>query len=243
MKNIDVRLKLLFLIFSLLLGSASTRPQFLLFAACFFGCLTVFSRPTLRSLRRLLVPLTFAAIFFLAHFFFGSAPMRTVEIWGQTITYSPQGFAVGRLLALRIASGVLAFFWFAQTSRLPEINGAMTWLRVPAPVVAVLGMTWRYLSVYEEEICRMRQARTVRLGYQNWRSAAVSTAAIGGQAVVRAFDHSERTYRAMRIRGFDGRATAERPKPLTVDHFRHAIPLFTAAVLFLALYVGRWQVW
>ncbi|MBS4030763.1 MAG: hypothetical protein KGZ63_04995 [Clostridiales bacterium] len=243
MKNIDVRLKLLFLIFILLLGSASTRPQFLIFTACFFGCLIVFTRPPLRSFKRLLIPLTFAAIFFLAHFFFGGAPMETVTILGQLIRYSPQGFVMGRLLALRIASGVLAFFWFAQSSTLTQINGAMTWLRVPAPVVAVLSMTWRYLSVYEEEICRMRQARTLRLGYQDWRSAAVSTAAIGGQAVVRAFDHSERTYRAMRIRGFDGRATAERPKPLTVTHFRHAIPLFTAAVLFLALYVGRWQVW
>lgn len=239
MKTIDVRLKLLFLIFSLLLGSASSRPQFLIFTACFFACLIVFSRPSLRSLKRLLIPLTFASIFFLAHFFFGGAPMGTVEIWGQPIVYSLQGFAVGRLLVLRIASGVLAFFWFAQTSPLPGINGAMTWLRVPAPVVAVLSMTWRYLSVYEEEICRMRQARTLRLGYQDWRSAAVSTAAIGGQAVVRAFDHSERTYRAMRLRGFDGRATAERPKPLTMAHFRHAIPLFTAAVLLLAIYVGR----
>lgn len=240
MKKIDVRLKLLFLIFSLLLGSSSARPQYLIFTACFFGCMTVFARPPLRSLKRLLIPLTFATIFFLAHFFFSGAPMQTVEIWGQSVAYSTQGFVVGSLLTLRIASGVLAFFWFAQTSVLPEINGAMTWLRVPAPVVAVLSMTWRYLSVYEEEVCRMRQARTLRLGYQDWRSAAVSTAAIGGQAVVRAFDHSERTYRAMRTRGFDGRATVEQPRPLTVAHFRHAIPLFTVAIFFLVLYVGLW---
>jgi energy-coupling factor transporter transmembrane protein EcfT len=158
-------------------------------------------------------------------------------LFGLQAVYAAGGLAEGGILALRITAGAFAFFWFVQATSLPDISAALAWLRVPAPVIAILGMTWRYLSVYEEEVARMRQARVVRLGFAHWRTALVSVAAVGGHAVIRAFDHSERTYRAMVSRGYHGCADTAPPVRLPPCRPSTAKWLILPVILLLIAFV------
>lgn len=237
MQAVDARLKLVYLLFALVLGLMSARATFLAVSALLFLFQVLLARPGARAFKRLLIPLGFASFFFAAHLFFGEGPYAVFYFAGQGVRYSPGGLAAGLLIALRIASGVLAFFWFAQDTALHEVNTALAWLRVPAPIVSILGMTWRYLAVYEEEVARMQRARTVRLGFAGWRPAVASLTAIGGQAVVRAFDHSERVYRAMQGRGFDGRAAVPGPEPLQAEDWRRGARLLLPSLILFAAYL------
>ena len=170
-------------------------------------------------------PFSLATTFLIAHTFFGGAIKGSLILFSYPLTYSIAGLQTGSILALRVIAGVMTFFWFANATEFPEINGALAWLRIPAPLVAVTAMTWRYLAVYEDEVERMRKARTLRLGFSSWREGLTSVSAIGGQAVIRAFNHSERTYLAMRTRGYNGIATVTPPPPLTKANLTQATPL------------------
>lgn len=219
MRNVDARLKVTYLAAVLVLGLVANNPFFSATQVIIAVGLSVAARPTRLRVRILLFPLLFALIIFGVHTFLTPGTRTAATILEMQLYYSPVGFQQGTIIALRVIAGTLMFFWFAVSTEFPEIRGALAWLRVPEPVVSVLSMTWRYLSVYSEEVSRMRQARTLRLGFSGWRHSVTSVSAIGGQTVLRAFDHSERTYQAMRLRGFNGTVPVKQQEPITTATF------------------------
>lgn len=204
MRNTDPRLKLFYLTGVLAIGMAAKTAAAPLCQGIIAIGLILGARPVASRLKILLLPFCFAAAFFLAHTLFAPGMRDTVQLPGLALPYSPAGLEAGLLLAARVMAGTLTFFWFAVSTEFTAIRTALVRLRVPLPMVAVLGMTWRYLSVYDEEAGRMKKARMLRLGFAGWRGSLASVSAIGGQTLIRAFDHSERTYQAMRTRGFNG---------------------------------------
>jgi cobalt/nickel transport system permease protein len=232
----DARLKLIFVMMVLVLGLLAQSTLFSLSQALVALAMLAGARPTRRRLKLLLFPFLFVCLFLLAHTFFTPGHRQLLVIAGIRATYSPAGLAFGLLLASRVAAGTLIFFWYVVTTEFPQIRDAMIWLRVPEPVVGMLAMTWRYLAVYEEDVGRMKSARTLRLGFQGWHRSLASLTAIGGQTVLRAFDHSERTYRSMRIRGYNGRVVAPPVQPLSKADFLQASALWLIAALLMGLY-------
>ena len=225
MRNVDARLKLIFVIGFLTFGLFSHSPAYLLCQGLVsLGLVLCLCLPK-RRYKVLMFPISLATTFLVAHTFLGSGVKSNLILLGYPLAYSTAGLLTGSILVLRVIAGVMTFFWFANATEFPEIKGALAWLRIPAPLVAVTAMTWRYLAVYEDEVERMRKARTLRLGFCGWREGINSVSAIGGQAVIRAFNHSERTYLAMRTRGYNGITTVAPPPPLTTANLFQATPL------------------
>lgn len=119
---------------------------------------------------------------------------------------------------------------------------SMSALRVPATLVAVIGFTYRYLGLLQDEASRMiraRAARSGRIGRGPRPSLAWQGQVAGsmvGSLFLRSVERSDRVYAAMLCRGYDGRILApERPSMAAFDWLVLAAVATGLASLVLAI--------
>ncbi len=108
------------------------------------------------------------------------------------------------------------------TATTPPLNllDALRALRVPAVLVAIVMLMYRYLFVLVEEaqsMMRARAARSAAIGPKSggslvWR--AKSAGGMAGSLFIRTLDRSERIYMAMVARGYDGTLRQADSRPL-----------------------------
>lgn len=102
------------------------------------------------------------------------------------------------------------------TTRFSDLCLAMRSLYVPRLLVAVFGLTWRYISVLADEAERLSRARESRSGTSTgtggsllWRARV--TGHMAGSLFIRGYERGERTYGAMAARGYDGEVRSLAP--------------------------------
>ena len=102
---------------------------------------------------------------------------------------------------------------FSSTTRFTDILAGLQALKVPAILVSVIGLMWRYLFLMVDEVMRMLQARASRSGYLVktkktggrvlWRAKV--SGGMAGSLFLRSIERSERVFAAMQSRGYDGK--------------------------------------
>lgn len=98
---------------------------------------------------------------------------------------------------------LMASFLLVATSGIGAICAALRRLHVPAILVTLLLLTYRYITVMTEEVAVMTNAYHLRaprqkgIEYSAWGSFL-------GQLLLRSMDRAEEIYRAMLLRGFHG---------------------------------------
>jgi len=123
-----------------------------------------------------------------------------------SFAYSQDGFLRAIAITLRanaIVAGLTVFF-----ARLDAvaIGHCLEWLRVPRRFARLFQLTVRYLTLFDEEVSRLRRAMAARCfsGGLN-RHALKSLGYLVGGVLVRAYDRAHRIENAMACRGFRGR--------------------------------------
>ena len=129
------------------------------------------------------------------------------------------------------------------TTPFPDLMQALRHLRVPALLVAVISLMYRYLAVLIDEATRLmraREARSARLPGRRGPSVAWRARVAGnmvGQLFLRSYERSDRVYAAMLARGYRGQLVALQANALRgVDW---AVVCGVGAVLLLLQIVGR----
>jgi cobalt/nickel transport system permease protein len=146
------------------------------------------------------------------------------------------GLRAASLLVVKALSATTLVLVLLATAPLHATLKAAQSLRVPAVLVQLAGLTYRYLFVLADELARLRIALRVR-GYRN-RATLHSYRTIGhlaGTLLVRGHERAERVGQAMRCRGFDGRfrnLTTWHTQPADLVLF--ALIVGTAAALVIA---------
>jgi cobalt/nickel transport system permease protein len=113
------------------------------------------------------------------------------------------GLERGGVIFLKGLAMVLTVIPMFGTTPFHVSMKALSRLRVPARLVAMILFTYRYLFVFAEETRTLQQALKAR-GFKargNWRSLT-SWGNLVGLLLVRAFERTERIYQAMLARGF-----------------------------------------
>ena len=119
-------------------------------------------------------------------------------------------YAPGVLLAFQItlksAAIVMVFTVLVATIPVNTLGQALGQLHVPAKLIYLLLMCYRYTFVIEQEYLRLRAAMKIR-GFQPRTNLHTyrSYAYLVGMLFVRAAHRAERVHQAMCCRGFDGR--------------------------------------
>ncbi|MFO7983936.1 MAG: cobalt ECF transporter T component CbiQ [Desulfuromonadales bacterium] len=215
---LDGRIKLTLLIAALLVNLTAGGLIVPLFLAALAFFLVVGSGvPQKAFLKRIAVPVMLAFFAFLTQLFWfkegATIVLSPFDGWDLTI-YSG-GIVRGLELAARIVGGMAVLLFFALTTPLPELMKAARFFRCP-PVLVELGLImYRYIFLLFEETGRIRNAQKARVGFTGFRNSLRSSGILGGMLVLRTYDRAERSFAAMRCRGYCGlTTTAPPPTPL-----------------------------
>ena len=149
-----------------------------------------------------------------------------------------QGLTTAGYLLLRVVTAVTLAYLLVTTTPWPHVLKALRVFRVPAVVVLVLGMTYRYILLLLETAREMFEAHRARAvarvaGTEGAQQVAASAAVLFSKSMAL----SDEVYLAMQARGFRGEVHL-------LDDFRMTRLDWGAAILFAALaaataWVGR----
>jgi len=145
---------------------------------------------------------------------------RLFSVLGLTVTAA----GVGRFAAIMLKSwlSVQVALLLALTTPFTDLLWALSSLRIPAVLVAIIGFMYRYLTTLSDEaerLIRARAARSATEGYfgsggsLTWRARTAGH--MVGSLFLRSYERSERVYAAMLARGYGGQLRQLDPPPLT----------------------------
>jgi len=154
-----------------------------------------------------------------------------------------RGWLVFVSLTLKGVLCVWASLLLVATTGINDIAHALRLLRFPKVMVAVLLLTYRYITLFAEGIGRALLAYLLRapgqkgIHFKAWGSFA-------GQMLLRAFERAERCHTAMLLRGWSGNFPSLKPNRLRafdMIYLLACIVLFTVVrVVDISLLLGNW---
>lgn len=154
-----------------------------------------------RGLPALLIAVT---ILITQVFLYGKTPVFTIKFLGiQFIAYY-EGFYRGLLLMCRVLAGITTMLFLTMSTAINKLIFAAKWFHVPNAVLEVLTITYRYIFVLFEEMATIKNARKTRLGFSSYRRTIESFGDLSGIIIIRTLDKSERLYKSMKSRGYNG---------------------------------------
>jgi cobalt/nickel transport system permease protein len=142
------------------------------------------------------------------------AELFSLPIGTWTLIASVEGLERFISIALKSWLSVQAAIVMAAATPFPELLQAMRAVGIPRLLVAMFGLTWRYLFVLVDEALRLIRARAARSGVSLvnqkvkegggiiWRAQVAG--GMAGSLFLRGFERSDRIYTAMLSRGYDG---------------------------------------
>lgn len=124
--------------------------------------------------------------------------------WGG-LSLSKAGLHAGGLVAAKAIGVVLGLIAIVSSSPTQRLWAAMRQLHIPAGLVQVFHLTYRYVFVIQSESRAVHNAMRARAFRSNLsgRSLAILGNAVG-MLLIRSTERAERVYLAMQARGFDG---------------------------------------
>jgi len=146
------------------------------------------------------------------------------------VAVSQAGLAVFGAAAGKAVVGTVSAILLAATTSVPAALDGLRRLRMPAVLVAIAGVTWRYVFVLTGEIARMRTALAARGHRTRHLLDGGVTGKLAGALFLRAHARGERVHVAMAARGWTGTPPRAAAVPLT-----RADVAFAAALLGLPL--------
>lgn len=191
--------------------------------------------PARSFLRRMAVPAMLATVALLTQLFWfrQGEPLLHLPLLNRELVVHAGGVARGLELAARIVGGMASLLFFSLTTPLPELMRAARFFRCPPVLVELALIMYRYIFLLLEEGGRIRNAEKSRLGFVDIRAAVRSSGILGGMLVLRTYDRAERSFAAMRCRGYRGALTAVTPGQMRgVDWVALAVGLLLLAGLF-----------
>lgn len=209
--KLDPRVKVVTTVVLILGTSLTPQGAWLVFAG-YLGLLVILSSASrlgpIFTLRRSFIALPFVLVALPLPF---TTPGQTLFVLpGLGWEASLEGTVMFGSVLLRTWLAVQAAIWMTAVTRFPEVLWALSALRMPKPLVAVIGFMYRYLFVMADEAVRMIRARSARAprGAEGAKPSIVWQGKVAGAMVgslfLRALDRSERIYAAMLSRGYDG---------------------------------------
>lgn len=190
--------------------------------------------------RRAALALTFALAAITVVFSTPGRPVLTVSILGREL--SATGTGLTRFVSILVKSwlSVQMAVVLTTSTPFPELLEAMRGIGLPKVMVTTVGFTYRYIFVVGDEAMRMLRARAARSGSLGrngggsvlWRAHV--TGAMAGSLFLRSIERSERIYRAMVARGYDGEVRSLHPPALQPRDLLIATP-FVLSLLLISL--------
>ena len=205
LQGLDPRVKVITLVlFIILVGLAKSLPILILIFMFAFLCIILSKVPHVLFLKRLFIfiPIFTAVIAIPALFI--TPGVSLLSLAGKTII-TQQGALTAGFLVMRVVDSLSLGLLLVLTTPWTKLLAALRWLLLPSLIVAVLGMTYRYIFLLLHTTNAMFLARRSRIiggfsGNENrrWLGRTLVTTMMKSQYL------SEEVYLAMLSRGYQG---------------------------------------
>ncbi len=245
--QLHARVKIVFTLFFIL--AVNLLPQhawigFFLFFLLIISIL-VLSKLRLKTVLKrslLAIPFLLSAIPLI---FWGPEPVMHCNIGG--LIHIPISIAgAERCLSIMIKAwiSILAAILLTGTTDSHALFSGFRQLKVPAILIAIVELMWRYLYVMVDEVTRLIRARNSRSTVVNhghhaggsvfWRARV--TGNMAGSLFLRSIERSERVYAAMLSRGYNGEPVIQLNGDLT--RYDRRFLFLSMFILLLFLFAG-----
>lgn len=191
----DARLKTLSLIVAVICIASLPIGSFIpliIYGAILLICWFVAKLPIIHLAKRLLLIFPFVLVISISMVFTKSDPAGSHPL--ITILY----------IMLRAGEAIIALTLMTATMSFPNLLGALSWMKVPNLLVALMSFIYSFIYIIIDEFERLSIARKSReLGnnlFIAWKSRAWQI----GTFLIRSIERSDRVYNAMAARGYDG---------------------------------------
>jgi len=152
-------------------------------------------------------------------------PIGSVDLWLFDLTLSGEGLRMVLTIMLKSWVSVQAATLLVFTTPFHDLLEGLARLRLPALMVAIISLMYRYLAVLTDEASRMMRARAARSAALpgakrpsvRWQASGVGN--MVGALFLRSYERSERVYVAMQARGYDGTMVRHEAPPLGLPGF------------------------
>ncbi len=162
-----------------------------------------------RHYRRLMcIPLAFLLVSTLTILVNLSAqPMDAyaVPVGEWYLTGSRASVQMGIRLILTAFAALSCLFFLTLNTTMTDILGVMERLHVPAFLLELMLLIYRFVFVLLDTASRISTAQAARLGNRDFRTSMRSFGQMAAALFVRSLKKSDALYRAMEARGYDGR--------------------------------------
>lgn len=146
---------------------------------------------------------------------------------------SPESLALAVLLVSRALGCAAAMNFLALTTPLVDIIDLLRRLRVPALLIDLMTLMYRFIFILLESVQRMQRAQQSRLGYSTYRRSIHSAGQLGSRLFIDAYQRSQRLHIALQSRGYtEGEL---RVLPAAYQHDTHTLWLGAAVASSLVL--------
>jgi len=235
--RLEPRVKIIVFVGVLLISLSTPPGHFRAFGAYVAVLLTLalVSRVPVSFLAKrasIVLPLVFLMTIFLP-FFPRGTEKETVALLG--INLSKEGLLLAWNICVKSFVGVISLLLLVTTTPFDRLMRAFESLKVPKLFTLLSSFAYRYIFVIVDEAMRMKRAKDLRTFKREALPQARSIGNLIGLLFLRSYERSERIFRAMCARGFQGKFDYARlPAPGIVD-VAVAGCILTFAVLIRAL--------
>lgn len=132
------------------------------------------------------------------------ALMLMVQVGADGIALAPGGAERAALLCLRAMAATFCLMFLAFTTPAAELISGLRRLRVPAEIVELALLTYRFVFLIAEEAVAMTAAQRARLGHSSRRRWLRSTAMVIANLLPRALARARRLETGLAARGWQG---------------------------------------
>ena len=129
-----------------------------------------------------------------------------VTVGADGVGIAPNGLGEAAALTLRAAAATAAMLLLAITTPATDLVAGTARLRVPAEIVELALLIYRFLFVLSDTLATMQAAQEARLGHVGWRRRIRSSGLIAATLLPRALDRAQRMEAGLAARGWSGGA-------------------------------------
>ena len=122
------------------------------------------------------------------------------RLWGVTAA----GLALAARTFCKAMGAVGCMYFLALNTPITDVTLALRRLHVPALVVELMELIYRFIFVLWETAGRIRVAQESRLGYRGLRRSLSSLGTLASMVFLRAWRKADRIYTALESRGYNG---------------------------------------
>ena len=137
-------------------------------------------------------------------------------------------------LMLKGVFSLSAAYLLIVTTTMDDICHALRVIHVPATLVTVLMLMYRYLMLLLKETCRLRDAYSMRAPGQRGIEFRVWGSLVG-QLLLRSIDRAEVIYSSMQLRGFQGNFMPRKGKKATLSDYLYVLAWTTLFIIIRSL--------